>query len=430
MCIRDSSRRSSLWGAARGQKWSRRCAALSPRWTARCARSARDRKTSTLCGSSAEPLSPSLSCSRGRVCPSRERDETRPARSVCCDLFDDLGDRPGAYGAAALADGEAQTLFHGDRGDELDFHDGVVARHDHLDALFEGDDAGHVGGAEIELRAIAVEERRMAAAFVLGEDVDLSQEVRVTGDAARLAADHAALDLLALGAAQEDADVVAGAPLVEQLAEHLDAGDGGLHRLVAHAHDLDLLTDLDDAALHTAGGDGAAPGDGEDVLDGHEERLVNVALGLGQIRVEGVRELDDALAPLAVVLAAAALEGLEGRTLDDGEVVGADHEDGGVHLGGARDHVLDVVGVARAVDVRVVALLGLVLDVRGGDGDAALALFRRLVDHVERGELGGAHTAAMQHERDRSGEGRLAMVDVTNGADVHVWLAAVKLLLG
>ena len=153
------------------------------------------------------------------------------------------------------------------------------------------------------------------------------------------------------------------------------------------------------------------------------------------------------LAPLAVVLAAAALERLEGRALDDGElvarelvlaeqladlhldqldelgvvdevdlvhvdddvrhvdlvgeqdvlaglrhgaVVGAHDEDGGVHLGGAGDHVLDVVGVARAVDVRVVALLGLVLDVRGGDGDAALALFRRLVDHVERGELGVA----------------------------------------
>ena len=77
--------------------------------------------------------------------------------------------------------------------------------------------------------------------------------------------------------------------------------------------------------------------------------------------------------------------------LRHGAVVGADTTRiGGVHLGGAGDHVLDVVGVARAVDVRVVALLGLVLDVRGGDGDAALALFRRLVDHVERGELGVA----------------------------------------
>ena len=37
-------------------------------------------------------------------------------------------------------------------------------------------------------------------------------------------------------------------------------------------------------------------------------------------------------------------------------VGGGDDEDGAVHLGGAGDHVLDVVGVAGAVDVRVVAL--------------------------------------------------------------------------
>ena len=41
-----------------------------------------------------------------------------------------------------------------------------------------------------------------------------------------------------------------------------------------------------------------------------------------------------------------------------------DDEDRAVHLGGAGDHVLDVVGVTRAVDVRVVALRRLVLDVR------------------------------------------------------------------
>ena len=35
---------------------------------------------------------------------------------------------------------------------------------------------------------------------------------------------------------------------------------------------------------------------------------------------------------------------------------GGDHQDGAVHLCGAGDHVLHVVGVAGAIDVRVVAL--------------------------------------------------------------------------
>ena len=63
-------------------------------------------------------------------------------------------------------------------------------------------------------------------------------------------------------------------------------------------------------------------------------------------------------------------------------VGGRDDEDGAVHLGRAGDHVLDVVGVARAVDVRVVAVLGLVLDVGGVDRDAARLLFGRRIDLV------------------------------------------------
>ena len=50
-------------------------------------------------------------------------------------------------------------------------------------------------------------------------------------------------------------------------------------------------------------------------------------------------------------------------------VSGGDDEDRTVHLGGAGDHVLDEVGVAGAVDVRVVALVGLVLHVGDGDRD-------------------------------------------------------------
>ena len=64
-------------------------------------------------------------------------------------LLDDLRHATGANGAATLADSEAQTLFHGDRVNELALDLHVVARHDHLGALGEMGNARHVRDSEI-----------------------------------------------------------------------------------------------------------------------------------------------------------------------------------------------------------------------------------------------------------------------------------------
>ena len=104
-----------------------------------------------------------------------------------------------------------------------------------------------------------------------------------------------------------------------------------------------------------------------------------------------------------------------------------DHEDRAIHLGGARDHVLHVVRVTRTVDVGVVTVLRLVLHVRGGDGDTAGLLFRSVVDLLE-----GPRLSAVLLGKDLGdgrGQRRLAMVDVTDGADVDVRLVPCELLL-
>ena len=120
------------------------------------------------------------------------------------------------------------------------------------------------------------------------------------------------------------------------------------------------------------------------------------------------------------------LLGLRHRT-----VGGRHDQDRAVHLRRTRDHVLDVVGVPGAVDVRVVTRLGLVLDVRDRDRDTPLPLLGRLVDLVERlGVRVERRVLVVQHLGDRSGQRGLAMVDVTDGADVAVRLGALELLLG
>ena len=79
-----------------------------------------------------------------------------------------LGNDAGADGSAPFPDGEAEAFFHGDGFDELHGHADVVPGHYHFGAFGEGDVAGDVGGAEVELGPVAGEEGFVPAAFGLG----------------------------------------------------------------------------------------------------------------------------------------------------------------------------------------------------------------------------------------------------------------------
>ena len=321
----------------------------------------------------------------------------------------------------------------------------------------------------------------MTAALFLGEDVGFRLELGVRLDRAGLAQHLAALDFLALGATQQAADVVAGLALVEQLAEHLDAGDDRLLRRL-DADDLDFLADLDDAALDAAGAHGAAAGDREHVFHRHQERFVLRTVRLGNGLVHRLHQRQDRFLAELFVLA---LERHQRRALDHrnlvaGEIIlgqqfanleldqfeqfgivhhvhlvhvdderrhadlageqdvlaglrhravgGGHHQDGAVHLRRAGDHVLHVVGVAGAIDMRVVALLGRVFDVRRRNGDAARLFFRRLVDLVIGGEDGAA--GLRQYLGDRRRQRRLAVVDVTDRTDIAMRLVAQEFFFG
>src|SRR5699024_10380253 len=111
-------------------------------------------------------------------------------------VVDDVDNNTGANGTAALTDSEAQALLDGDGGDQLNVHVDVIAGHAHLSALGQSDDAGHVGGTEVELRTIVVEEGGVTAAFLLGQDVHLANELGVGVNGAGSTQNLATLDLL------------------------------------------------------------------------------------------------------------------------------------------------------------------------------------------------------------------------------------------
>lgn len=120
-------------------------------------------------------------------------------------------------------------------------------------------------------------------------------------------------------------------------------------------------------------------------------------------------------------------------------------DDGTIHVGGTSNHVLNVIGVTRAVDVGIVAALGLELDVGSGDGDTTLALLRSLVNGGVVEEVGqalgrlvlgdGGSQGGLDeiyrldtpwHRIDTALNPHLAVVDVTNGTNVNVGLGTLE----
>lgn len=334
-------------------------------------------------------------------------------------------------------------MGHGD--DHLD----VVTGHDHLgvrvlSALGEGQINRLVRGTEVELGAVVLVEASLAATFLSSEDVERSKELGVRLDGAGLADNHTTADILTADTTDEETRVVTSLGLLAGLLEGLDIGDLGLDGLAALADKLNVLITLENTTLDTARNDGTTAGNGEDILDGHEEGLVKITLGG---RDPGINSSKKLVNLLRANLGALVVHGHESRAHDDGGVVtleavaakelthlhldklqhlrvvngvdlvdednksldtdltgeeqvltglghlavrGGDDNDGAVHVGGTGNHVLDVIGVTGAVDVGVVAVLGRVLDVGCGNGDTTLALFGGLVDGAIVEEVGEA----------------------------------------
>ncbi len=257
-----------------------------------------------------------------------------------------------------------------------------------------------------------------------------------------------------------------------------------LRRLVSQTDDLNFLAIFSGATLHTAGSNSATASDGEHVLNGHQEGLVSLTLGSGDILVNSVHELKDAGILGSVDIGRSALQSSQSGTLDDGGVVARElilvqqvadlhlnqlqqfgivhlvalvhehndighanltgqqdvlaslrhgavssrhNQDSAVHLSSTGDHVLNIVSVAGAVHVSIVTLIGLILNVSGVDGDAALSLFGGLIDVGVVHELGVALQG--QNLGDSSGQSGLTVVNVTDGANVNVRFVSFKFFL-
>src|SRR5690554_2878223 len=395
---------------------------------------------------------------------------------------DNLGNHAGTNGTATFANREAQTFFHGDRSDQGNVQLDVVARHDHFHTFGQFARTGHVSGTEVELRAIAFEERSVTTAFILAQHVHFSFELGVRLDGARLGQNLTALNVFTLGTAQQNTNVLTGTTFVEQLAEHLNTSTGGLDGIF-DTNNFHFFLDAHDATLNTTSHNSTATGNGEHVFDRHQERLVDGTLWLRDVGIQSFYQCLHSGSTQTVVVTAfqrhqrgtdddrgvvarevvsaqqiahfhfhqlqqlliinhvglvqehdnvrnANLTGQQDvlAGLRHGAVSSGANQDRAVHLGSTGDHVFHIVSVTRAVNVRVVTSRRIVLYVRGVDGDAARLFFRSVVDLIV--ALGGTGTAEYfgADTGQSSGQSGLAMVNVTDGAHVQMRLTAFELL--
>src|SRR3989338_3202612 len=354
------------------------------------------------------------------------------AETVTMSLLRDLRHDAGAHRPPPLPDREPQLLLHRDRHDQLDRHRHVVPRHHHLPARRQRAHARHVRRPKVELRPVPVEKRRVPPPLLLRQHVDLRLELPVRLDRPRLGEHLPPLYLLLVDPPQQTAHIVPRLPLVQELAEHLHPRHHRPLRL-PHPHNLRLVPPLHDPPLDPPRHHRPPPRDRKNVLDRHQKRLVHRPRRRRNVAVHRLHQLPDALVGLPVLRLLhrpqrrpphhpnllppklVLLQQLPDLQLHQVQnlrvvhhvhlvhehhqkrhvhlprqqhvlprlrhrpVVRRHHPDGPVHLGRPRDHVLDVVGVPRTVDVLVVPLRRLVLHVRHRDRDPPPPPPRRIV---------------------------------------------------
>lgn len=169
---------------------------------------------------------------------------------------------------------------------------------------------------DVDLGAVVGTETSTATTLSLGQNVHGHEELVVGLSAVRGSNDHTAADVLTADTTEQETGVVTSTGLVTGLLEGLDIGNLSLDGVarVGGTDNFNLSILLQETTLHTARDNGTTARDGEDFLNGHEERLIQVTLGGRNPGIDGLHEL---LNLLSTNVGAAVLKGAEGRAEDD-----------------------------------------------------------------------------------------------------------------
>jgi len=344
-------------------------------------------------------------------------------------VFEELRDHTCSNSLAAFSKRETLADVDGQREVQLHCNREVVTWQGHLDFRWKLDISGCVGSTNEALGSVAVVERLATTTFLRLEHVDLSLAVSSNLDTARLGKAHTTLDLLLSNATQKHANIVTSLSVPKLLVEGFDTRDNARGCRSTDADQMHIIVDLAFTLFHRASCDDTSACNGETAINRHQEILVLLALGLSKDRVHRLSQLFhgtltehwvrslkcgkcaalDEGGFITIVLVVSqelthfhldqlvhllifdqvtlvkehnnvfdtdlsAKEDVFAR-LGHGAISGRHDQDASIHTSSTGDHVLDVIGVAWAVDVAIVAIGSLVLDASSVDGNATRLFF-------------------------------------------------------
>ena len=289
---------------------------------------------------------------------------------------------------------------------------------------------------------------------------------------------HTTLNFVFVDTTEEQTYVITSFTLVKEFAEHFHAGNNRFLSFCTETDELNFVTNFDNTGFDTTCSNGTTTSDREYVLNRHQEGFINGTCGQLDPVINSIHQLHNLVFPFRNTI-----QCTESGTTDNGSVVtvkliegeefahfhfnevehfgivnhvalvhehnqtghvhlasqedvltglrhrtirSSNYDDSTVHLSGTSYHVLHIVSVTRAVNVRIVAVSSLILNVSGVDGDTTLFFFRSVVDGVERANF--RKTSLSQHGGNSSGQSGFTVVNVTNSTNVYVWFRTVKFL--
>ena len=285
----------------------------------------------------------------------------------------------------------------------------------------------------------------MTSAFFFGQNVNLTGEFGMRMNGTGFSDNLSSFDVLSVDTTEKCTNVVACLSFVKELTEHFETGNNGVRLFFLKTDDFSGIANFSYATFNSSGSNGTTTGDREYVFNREKEGLVVFSFGAGDIAVNSVHEFENALAfgsckDFFVGSAGRSFfQSFERGTLDNGSLVSGEsvfgkkisdfffnehneffivnliafvqeyydvrnanltsekdvfsglghrtvgscnNEDSTVHLSSAGNHVLNIVGVARAVNVSIVTFVGLILNVSGVDRNTSCLFFGCFIDFV------------------------------------------------